>query len=65
MVEEYPPHIQEPLGKPVSTSCFVDTDHVSNVVTRNSHDEILLFVCNALIKSLNKKLNKVQLITFR
>ena len=44
VVEEDLPQIPDPLGEPVLTSTFVDSDHASNVVTRISHKVILLFV---------------------
>ena len=40
VVEEDPPGMPEPLGKPVLQSVFVDSDHASNVVTRRSHTGI-------------------------
>ena len=62
--EEDPPNMPEPLGKPVMTSCFVDSDHASNVVTRRSHSGIFIFVNNALIKSFSKRQNTVESSTF-
>ena len=44
VAEEDPSRIPEPLGEPVLTSTFVDSDHASNVVTRRSHTGILFFV---------------------
>ena len=34
VAEEDPPRMPEPLGEPVSTSTFSDSDHASNVFTR-------------------------------
>ena len=42
VVEEDPPHMPEPLGRPVKVSCFVDSDHAGNVVTRRSHTGIVI-----------------------
>ena len=63
-VEEEPRHMPEPLGKPVSTHCFVDSDHAGNKVTRRSHTGILLFVNMALIQWFSKKQNTVESATF-
>ena len=57
MVEEDPPKMPEPLGEPVLTSTFVESDHASNVITRRSHIGIILFVCNELIKDFSKRHN--------
>ena len=64
VVEEDPPGMPEPLGKPILQSVFVDSDHASNVVTRRSHSGIFLFVNNALIKSFSKRQNTVESSTF-
>ena len=64
MPEEYPPRMPEPLGEPVSTSIFVESDHASNAVTSRSHTGILLFVCHGLIKAFSKRHNTVESSTF-
>lgn len=64
VVEEDPPRMPEPLGEPVVTSTFVDSDHASNVVTRRSHTGILLFICNGLIEAFSKRQNTVESSTF-
>ena len=63
-VEEDSPQIPEPMGEPLTTSTFVDSDHASNVITRRSHTGILLFVCNGLIKYFSKRHNTVESSTF-
>ncbi len=64
VVEEEPPDMPQPLGKPVTISTFVDSDHAGNVVTRRSHSGIFIFVNNALIKSFSKKQNTVESSTY-
>ena len=64
MVEEGLHQIPEPLGRPVYVGCFVDADHVVNVITRRLYSGILLFVNNALIKSFRKRQNTVESSTF-
>ena len=64
MPEEYLPRMPEPLGEPVSTSIFVESDHASNAVTSRSHTGIILCVCNGLIKDFSKKQNTVESSTF-
>jgi hypothetical protein len=59
VVEELPPHMPEPKGKPVMTSCFVDANHAGNIVTRRSHTGILLYVNNAPVQWYSKRQNTV------
>ena len=59
VVEEDPPRMPDPLGEPVSTSTFVESDYSSNVITRISHTGIILFVWNGLIKAFSKQHNTV------
>jgi hypothetical protein len=35
--EIVPPNAPEPLGTPITVSCFVDADHAGNKITRRSH----------------------------
>ena len=53
-----------PLGKPVSITCFVDSNHAGNVVTRRSHTGILIFVQNAPMIWFSKKQNTVESSSF-
>ena len=62
--EEDPPHMPEPLGVPVSSHCFVDSDHAGNKVTRRSHSGILIFVNGALITWFSKRQNTVESATY-
>lgn len=64
VVEEDPPRMPPPLGKPVMQSLFVDADHASNVVTRRSHSGIFHFLNNAMIESFSKRQNTVESSTF-
>ena len=64
VAEEDPPRMPEPLGEPVLTYTFVDSNHASNVVTSRSHTGILLFVCIGIIKDFIKRQNTVESSTF-
>jgi hypothetical protein len=55
--EEDPPNMPPPLGAPVSITCFVDSDHAGNKVTRCSHTGIIIFINNAPIQVFSKKQN--------
>ena len=62
--EAMPPRMPDPLGPPVYTAGFVDSDHASNVVTRRSHTGIMIFLLSALISSFSKKQNTVESSTY-
>ncbi|KAL7523926.1 hypothetical protein ACHAXR_000363 [Thalassiosira sp. AJA248-18] len=62
--EQQPPRMPEPLGKPVLTTAFVDSDHASNVVTQRSHTGIMIFINNALIRVFSKRQNTVESSAF-
>ncbi|KAL7533576.1 hypothetical protein ACHAXR_005318 [Thalassiosira sp. AJA248-18] len=62
--EEDPPNMPEPLGKPVTMSCFVDADHAGNKVTRRSHTGVIIILNNAPIQSFSKRQNTVESSTF-
>ena len=47
--EELPPKMLEPLGRPVTISCFVDANYAGNVVTCWLHSGVLIFLMNAPI----------------
>ena len=64
LIEELPPHMPEPKGKPVTTSCFVDANHAGNVVTRRSHTGILIYCQNAPIMWYSKRQNTVESSSF-
>ena len=63
-MEEDPPQMPEPLGEPVSTSTFFNSDHASDFITRISHTCILLFVCNGLINDFSERQNTVKSSNF-
>ena len=42
--EELPPKMPEPRGNVIKISAFVDANHAGNVVTRQSHSGIIIFV---------------------
>ena len=64
VAEELPPNMPEPLGHAVDITCFVDSDHAGNVVTRRSHTGILIFVQNAPVIWYSKKQNTVESSSF-
>jgi len=64
VVEELPTKMPEPLGNAVDITCFVDSDHAGNVVTRRSHTGILIFVQNAPILWYSKKQNTIESSSF-
>ena len=41
LTEELPPRMPEPRGNSVVLSCFVDSDHAGNKVTRRSHSQLI------------------------
>ncbi|MHA7927589.1 MAG: Ty1/Copia family ribonuclease HI, partial [Marinobacter sp.] len=64
VAEELPPDMPEPLGNGIDLTCFVDSDHAGNVVTRRSHTGILIFVNNAPIVWYSKRQNTVETSAF-
>ena len=62
--ELIPPNAPVPLGKPVQTTCHVDSDHAGDVVTRRSRTGILLYVNRAPILWYSKKQTSVETSTF-
>ena len=54
----------EPRGNSVIISCFVDSDHAGDKVTRRSHSGILIWVNNAPIVFHSKRQNTVESSTF-
>ena len=64
VLEEIPPRMPEPLGNAVDITCFVDSDHTGNVVTRCSHTRIIMFLQNAPIIWHPKKQNTVESSSF-
>ena len=62
--EEDPPKRKEPLGNPVTMTCFVDADHAGNKVTRRSHTGFIIYLNNAPIDWFSKRQNSVETSTF-
>jgi hypothetical protein len=54
----------EPLGRPVTISCFVDANHAGNVVTRRLHSGVLIFLMSAPIIWFSKRQNSVESSSF-
>jgi hypothetical protein len=52
--EPLPPNMPDALGNPVTTSCFVDSDHAGDKVTRPSQTGILIFLTRAPVISYSK-----------
>ncbi len=52
--KEDPLNMPPPLGAPVSITCFVNSDHAGNKVTRCLHTGIIIFISNALIQVFSK-----------
>ena len=64
MSEEEPPRKKEPLGNPVTMTCFVDADHAGNKVTRRSHTGFIIYLNNAPIDWFSNRQNSVETSTF-
>jgi hypothetical protein len=62
--EEDPPNMPTPLGAPVSITCFVDSDHAGNKVTRRLHTGIIIFINNSPIQVFSKKQNTCESSTY-
>jgi hypothetical protein len=53
-----------PLGAPVFITCFVDSDHAGNKVTRRLHTGIIIFINNAPIQVFGKRQNTCESSTY-
>ena len=62
--EKFPSKMPEPLGRPMTISCFVNANHAGNVVTRRSHWGVLIFLMNAPIIWFSKQQNTVESSSF-
>ena len=62
--EEDPPGMPEPLGNPVTITCFVDASHATNKVTRRSHTGVMIFLNRAPTLSYSKRQNTVESSTY-
>ncbi len=64
VVEEDPPGMPEPFGKPVTITCFVDANHATNQVTRQSHTGIIIFLNKAPTIAFSKRQNTCESNTY-
>ena len=62
--EDIPSDLPPPLGNDVSTTCFVDASHGSNLKNRRSQTGILIFLNRAPIHWYSKYQNTVESSTF-
>ena len=62
--EELPPNMQEPKDKVVNVSCFVGANHAGNVIIRQLHTKIIIYVQNAPIIWFSKRQNTVESSSF-
>ena len=58
--EDLPPDMPEPLGVPMTTTCYVDADHAHDTVTRRSVSGILLFLNGLPVKWYSKRQKTVE-----
>jgi hypothetical protein len=59
------PHDQpEPLGKPMQMTCFVDSDHAGDTVTRRSRTGVLIFCNRAPITWVSRKQASIETSSF-
>jgi hypothetical protein len=58
--ELIPPDLPEPLGESVQTTCFVDSDHAGDLVTRRSRTGVLIYVNRAPIVFYSKKQGSIE-----
>ena len=54
----------EPLGPAIQTTSFVDANHAGNVVTRQSHTGIQIFINRAPVIAFSKRQNTCETSTF-
>ena len=64
MKEEMPADMPPPLGNSMKMTCFVDSNHAGNVITRRSHTGIIIFLNNTPITVYSKRQNTVESATF-
>lgn len=62
--EDLPPDMPEPRGKPIRITCFKDSDHAHDVVTRRSVTGILLFLNNMPMEWVSKRQKTVETSTY-
>jgi hypothetical protein len=63
-MEELPPGMPTPKGKPVEMIAYVDADHAHDQETRRSVTGILLLINNIPVKWYSKRQNTVETSTY-
>ena len=64
VMKELPPRIPVSLQRSVYTTYFIDDKHTSNLVTKQSHTGVLIYVINTPIIWFSKKQNTLENSTF-
>jgi hypothetical protein len=59
-----PPNMPQPRGRAVTTACYVDSDHVGNLMTRRSHSGIFIYLQNTPNIWFSKRQNTVEFLSF-
>ena len=62
--EEVPLDAPEPLGNPLQMTCFVDSDHAGDLLTRRSRTGVLIYLNRSPILWYSKKQTSVETSTF-
>jgi hypothetical protein len=62
--EELPANMPTPKGKAAHITCYSDSDHAGDMVTRRSTTGILLFVNNTPLKWYSKRQNTIETSTY-
>ena len=62
--ETIPGNAHPPRGKPIYVGCYVDADHAGNLITRQYHTGIIIFVDNSPIIWYSKRQNTVESSSF-
>lgn len=62
--EQIPADAPLPRGKPVQTTCFVDSDHAGDTITRRSRSGVLIYLNRSLTVWMSRKQNSVETSTF-
>ena len=62
--EIIPPDQPEPRGKAIQTTCFVDSDHAGDQVTRRSRTGVLIFLGMAPVVFYSKKQGSIETSSF-
>jgi len=62
--EQIPLDMPEPRGKEIQTTCFVDSDHAGDKVTRRSRTGVLIFANRAPIVWYSKKQTSIETSSF-